>query len=346
MAYSSRYSLRRRSRRAYSTRKGVSGRKRRSLKKTSRKSSTSTTKKMLQEIETRLRRGSPQELVLRSEPKGVPFYSGQFADACCFRVPVTQVIPTEPGVGVKPDPRYRRGGKVYIKGVRLTVKLSFNESVQWQAALYPVMAVNTLVDVITSTAGMPRKFVIGFQDKAVGRRLLTPAESGVMSSVTGSPFLMVPGDADNTYELKSSDGSIFGCALSRKGATPFGSPKWTIGGSKTEYRGQKLAKHEFHVSSGMRAITDGVSHAQFDTREVNIYWDIQKDFEFVSPFENTLVDGCPLEILFAVRAMDTSGVVTGEGRTKLEEFGDKCVPNFCGKVHGVTAMIYYSSSST
>lgn len=312
------------------------GKKRRVGKKSSGKTNNRALQKIVREETIKALRGPAQRVSVTSFPVEVPICSeSERSKYSYFRVPVTQVIPLQRGPGLPADDRWRRQNKVYVKGVCVRMLVSYAITVGVMGVCYPAKVQKAAISVDGEPA---HSFLLGKKD-AKTIRLLSLEETEFVASKDG-PFSVVCG-ANGVAMLDSPDQSLFNCRLAKGAGAPVGEARWRVEKGGAVQKGRTFAA-EFHVTSNMRTPNSGAlgGHCQMDTRVIEVYWEIDKEIEFVAEMSRQPVFENHLELMFGVQALKVlsaeSGSVTSTSGTA------HLIPVECGRISNVMVDVYYS----
>jgi hypothetical protein len=282
-----------------------------------------------------------QDVKLVGFPTNVKFYSeSELSRFCYFRIPVTQAIPVQRGVGAPPDDGWRQSNKVFLKGVGVRMKISFSVSVAVMGVCYRAKVQSDDKIPLDGPKGRPASsFLFGREAKPVGARLLSLEETNFLSSKDG-PFSVIPGP-DGRPMLDSPDQSLFTSRLTKGAGAPVGTARW-----KSEKDGKekkaKTFREEFHVASLMRTPDTGKlgGYVQTDARIVEVFFDVNQEVEFVDGASTKPVFEPQIELMFGVKPITT--VTLGRGSVGIDAVKE-FAPLEGGDVSGVMTAIYYSS---
>ncbi|KAF1808045.1 hypothetical protein P152DRAFT_453174 [Eremomyces bilateralis CBS 781.70] len=282
--------------------------KKRSGKKTIGKAVVSrVVQRAVKDEVARLAKGPPQKVILRGHPDKVILCSeGPQAAESYFRVPITQVIPVQRSMNSGPDSCWRRTDKVHIKGVGVRLKLTFATSVQVMGVCYPARVQEKLVETDGGGGDIPTTFRVGFEDQTAKRvRLLRVEETNFLRVAKDGPFSVIPGPKGSIM-FDSTDHSLFNCRLADGPGQPVGEARWKVGEDEKRKSGRTFAQ-EYHVSGIMRtqnwAPNTPGGYVQYDTRDIQVYWALDKKMEFATSEGNLPVFEPNLELMFGVRAL-------------------------------------------
>jgi hypothetical protein len=287
--------------------------------------SSSYSKNVLRSVVKEMLRGPPQKVLLKGVPDQVVFFDNAPMNDCCyFRVPVSQAIPNQRGANAAPDSRWRESNKILIKGVSFRSRIDFTGTCEVMAVVYPAKIQTQSIPLRGSPAA---EFYFGQDEKNFpgGTRLLTLNETGLLNSSKEGPFAVVPG-ADGSLFVDSADRSLFECRLSTGPSAPVGEARWKKSMDSKEVTKGRTYYQQFSLSSGM---------AQRDSRSIQVYWDINKEVEFVSSGSDSLIMDPHLELLVGVRGVKTSSLLRSKGELDdLQRLG--------GVLRNVVVDVYYS----
>lgn len=288
------------------------GRKRRFFKKsTASRKGGSSLQKMIRQEATKLLRGPRQKVSLIAVPDRVPFWSeSALLRYSHFRVPVTQSISLQPG----------SRNKVFVKAVCVRMKISYAQSVAVMGVCYPAKVQTEPIPIqsMSQTDGMEMKsFLLGCKEGETVR-LMALEETKFLCK--DGPFAVVPSRERERkggvqWELDSNDQTLFTARLAKGAGAPLGKVRW-----RTEKNGPvregKTFHEEFHVNGIMRTMNWGQpgGHVQMDTRNVEVYFSVEKELEFVDAVSGVPVFEPHLELMFGVRAMQVNSMKTHDGQ--------------------------------
>jgi hypothetical protein len=72
-------------------------------------------------------RPSFQKIQLRGVPDKASFFSrSPWGNSCYLRITVTQAVPIQRTADIEPDPSWRDGDKIFIKGVSLRARIDYS----------------------------------------------------------------------------------------------------------------------------------------------------------------------------------------------------------------------------
>jgi hypothetical protein len=251
-------------------------------------------------------RGSRKKVQLRGVPDNLLVFAGPALGPYCYgRLPVTQAIPQQRGAENDADSRWRGGDKVHIKGVSIRARISFSAPVEMMAVLYPAKVQD---EEIAVDGNPPDRFNIGRSQKDApgGHRLLSLIETNMQNDSKEGPFAVVPG-VNGTLFMDSPDRSLFNCRLSSGPGAPIGAVRWKKDAdldSKDYVTGQTYHQ-EFRP-------TISCISGQRDSRAVQIYFEVNKEVEFLSAGSSSLVFSPHYEIMLGVRGMEC-GMLRDDG---------------------------------
>jgi hypothetical protein len=137
--------------------------------------------------------------------------------------------------------------------------------------------------------------------------------------------------------LDSPDQTLFNSRLAKGAGAPVGEARWRVEKGGDIKKGKTFAA-EFHVDSVMRtqnwgAQGGGSGYTQMDTRVIEVYWEIDKEVEFVAEMSRQPVFEHHLELMMGVQALKVLTPESGK---------EHVIPIECGRVSNVMVDVYYS----
>lgn len=282
-------------------------------KKSVKKSGSAVMRKLVREEAKRVLE-KRQRVTMVSFPGDVVFYSSPlYAGYSYFRVPVSQAIPVQRGLGAPPDPRWREGDKIHVRYACVRMNVNFATSVAMMGVCYPARVQAEPVRMESAGEDRPAtSFALGRKD-GKAYRLLNLRETNFLSQ--DGPFEVIPGDGD-AFMLHSNDQSLFNARLAKGAGAPVGKVQWRLEKHGRVEKGQTFGA-EFHIASNMRTPDWGKpgGYVQMDTRTVEVYFAIDKVVEFQRAESNIPVFDPHLELMFGVRAMQLSVPKSLDGKS-------------------------------
>lgn len=295
----------------------MSKRKNRKVASTSQRLKTA----IAQEVQRALRSGVQNEgrkvtmeLVL---PDSQVYINGKQMYHNCIRIPITEAIPAQQGVGQGPDIRRRRSNKIVVTGVN--VRASFSVSDETRVLLFPYEPHESIRKYLSGVSLLTEPSAA---DGLVAERFATPMvpyqNMGIVSH--HGPFMVKK--QGNGIALDTVDNTPYECRMSTHSGKPIG-PVF-----RKKYGGTALQRTLNWDQGGATSI--GMGYTQWKTETVNEYWRLNKQYTYMFEGSTTQMFDRDAEMFMYI---DCPSLESKEI--------DECTPLVGAVIRSVIVDIYY-----
>ncbi|KAL9588990.1 MAG: hypothetical protein Q9179_007995 [Wetmoreana sp. 5 TL-2023] len=196
------------------------------------------------------------------------FVNGKSALHNCIRIPITDAIPAQAGVGQGPDVRRRRANKVVVTGVNVRASFSVSDEMRVMMLVYePHETVRKHLDTV------PCSTVPSAAQGDVPESIATALVPYQVLGLVSKHGPLMTRKAGSGIELDSVDNSVFESRVSTHGGKPIGSVV------RKKFGGGDL-RRTLNWNQGGNPKSVGMGYTAWSTHMMNEYWKLNKEFTY------------------------------------------------------------------